>query len=252
MRQYLVLHTGNRIDGALGAWSFEHLLHLPLRYFEQRPTGTLTARLQGVESIRSFLTGAMITIVLDLPFMLLFAAMMMYYSWELSLVAIGGALLIAGLSVAITPLLRRRLNAQFMAGARNQAFVTEYVSGIETVKSLQLETTLSQRYEEHLSGYLAASFDSRRLSNSYNALAGALEQISTLAILFLGAYIAMNRPDFTIGMLVAFQMFASRVTGPLLRLAGLWQEFTQASIRSPASGIFSTRRASRARWRRPG
>ena len=230
IRQYLVLHTGNRIDGTLGSWSFEHLLNLPLRYFEHRPTGTLTARLQGIESIRSFLTGALITVVLDMPFMILFAVVMFYYSWELSLVAIGAALLIAGLSLGITPLLRRRLNAQFMAGARNQAFVTEYVSGIETVKSLQLEITLSQRYGDYLAAYLAKTFDARRLQNSYGTIAGALEQASMLAILFFGAYIAMTRPDFTIGMLVAFQMFASRISGPLLRLASLWQEFQQASI----------------------
>jgi len=49
-RQYLVLHTGNRIGAVLGASVWEHLLRLPLRYFERRPTGVVAARLHGVES----------------------------------------------------------------------------------------------------------------------------------------------------------------------------------------------------------
>ena len=66
-RQYLVLHTGNRIDAVLGARVFKHLFALPTPYFESRPTGTLTARLQGIESIREFLTGAAMAVLLDLP-----------------------------------------------------------------------------------------------------------------------------------------------------------------------------------------
>ena len=76
LRQYLVLHTGNRIDAVLGAQVFRHLLRLPLPYFEQRPTGTLVARLHGVETIREFVSGAAVTLLLDLPFLFVFLAVM--------------------------------------------------------------------------------------------------------------------------------------------------------------------------------
>jgi subfamily B ATP-binding cassette protein HlyB/CyaB len=61
-------------------------------------------------------------------------------------------------------------------------------------------------------------------------VAGALEQLQGAALLCLGALLVMRGPDFTIGMLVAFQMFAARVTQPLLRLVGLWQQFQMASV----------------------
>jgi len=230
VRQYLVLHTGNRVDAVLGTQVFEHLFKLPPRYFEHRSTGVLVARLHGVETIREFITGAAVTFILDLPFIVIFLAIMFYYSWLLSLVALGIITLIAVLSVGITPLLRQRLNHQFMVGARNQAFLTEYVSGMETVKSLQMEPQLNRRYGEYLADYLAAGFNTRQLSNSYNVVANTLEQLMTLIILCLGAWLVMTRTDFTIGMLVAFQMFAGRVSQPLLRLVGLWQEFQQADI----------------------
>jgi len=230
VRQYLVTHTGNRIDSVLGAQVFAHLFRLPLRYFEHRSTGTLVARLQGIESIREFLSGAAVTLILDVPFLVIYLAIMFYYSRLLSVAALAMLLLIVLLSLAITPVLRERLNQQFLLGARNQSFVTEYLSGMETVKSLQMEPQVVSRYGEYLAGYLEAGFNARQLSNSYNVAANTLEQLMTLTILCLGAWLAMTTQDFTIGMLVAFQMFAGRLSQPVLRMVGLWQQFQQANI----------------------
>ena len=230
VRQYLLLHTGNRIDAVLGARVFEHVLRLPPRYFEQRPTGTVVARLQGVETIREFLTGAAASVALDLPFVLVFVAIMFWYSVPLTLIALGVIGSLALLSALITPVLRRRINDQFLAGARNQAFLTEYVSAMDTVKALQLEPQLAARYSRNLADYLAASFATRHVANVYAVTASALEQALAVAVLAAGAWLVMTSEGFTIGMLVAFQMFASRLAQPALRLAGLWQEFQQAAI----------------------
>jgi subfamily B ATP-binding cassette protein HlyB/CyaB len=230
LRQYLVIHTGNRIDAVLGSQVFRHLMHLPFPYFERRPTGTLVARLQGVETIRGFVTGAAVSLILDLPFLLVFLAVMFAYSWQLSLIAVGILTLISILSLVVSPLLREKLNQQFMLGARNQAFLTEYIAGTETVKSLQMEPVLDQRYGEYLATYLGAGFSTRQLSNTYNIIAQGLEQTLVLSILVVGALLVMDNTGFTIGMLVAFQMFTSRMTQPVLRLVGLWLEFQQANI----------------------
>jgi subfamily B ATP-binding cassette protein HlyB/CyaB len=125
---------------------------------------------------------------------------------------------------------RARLNEQFLLGARNQAFTTEYVAGIETVKSLQMEPQLKARYGDYLAEYLRSGFQVRQVGNTYNVIANGLEQLMTLLILVAGAWVVMTSTDFTIGMLVAFQMFASRVSQPMLRLVGLWQQFQQASL----------------------
>jgi ATP-binding cassette, subfamily B, bacterial HlyB/CyaB len=238
MRQYLVLHTGNRVDAVLGQTVFRHLFRLPMPYFEQRQTGILVARLHGVEQIREFVSGAAVTLLLDCPFLLIFLAVMFWYSWQLSLIALGIMLLIVGLSLAVTPVFRAKLNKQFLLGAKNQAFVTEYVSGMATVKSLQMEPVLEQRYGDQIAEYLAAGFETKQLANTYNTMANALEQTMTLAILIVGALLVIDSANnaatgattFSIGMLVAFQMFASRMSQPMLRLVGLWQQFQQANI----------------------
>ncbi|WP_310452482.1 peptidase domain-containing ABC transporter [Sulfuritalea sp.] len=230
LRQYLVLHTGNRIDAVLGSQVFRHLLHLPAPYFERRPTGTLVARLQGVETIREFVSGAAVTLLLDLPFLFIFLAVMFWYSWQLSLIVLGLLGLIAVMSLLMVPVFRERLNRQFMLGARNQAFLTEYIAGMDTVKSLQMEPDVDRKYGDLLAGYLAAGFSTKQVGNSYNVVANGVEQIMTLSILIVGALLVMRNEGFTIGMLVAFQMFASRMSQPMLRLVGLWQEFQQANI----------------------
>ena len=235
VRQYLILHTGNRVDAVLGAAVFDHLFKLPPRYFEHRPTGVIAARLHGVETIREFIASAAVTLILDFPFLLIFLGIMFYYSVFLTCVALAILSVIVILSLIVAPMFRSRLNEQFLLGARNQAFTTEYVAGMETVKSLQMEPQLNARYSDYLAEYLRSGFSVRQIGNTYNALSNALEQMMTLSILIIGAYTVMNSDpttgqNFTIGMLVAFQMFAGRLSQPMLRLVGLWQQFQQANL----------------------
>lgn len=230
VRQYLVLHTGNRVDAVLGAAVFAHLFKLPPRYFEHRPTGVISARLKGVENIREFVASAAVTLILDLPFLVIFAGIMLYYSVLLTFMCLVLIGCIVGLSLVMAPIFRERMNEQFLLGARNQAFATEYVSGIETVKSLQMEPQVNARYADYLAEYLRSGFEVRQIGNTYNVAANSIEQLMTLLILVVGAYLVMNGSDFTIGMLVAFQMFAGRLSQPMLRIVGLWQQFQQASL----------------------
>jgi hypothetical protein len=89
---------------------------------------------------------------------------------------------------------------------------------------------LDKKYGGYLAQYLAAGFATRQVGNTYNVIANGLEQAMTLSILVVGALLVMQNDGFTVGMLVAFQMFAGRMSQPMLRLVGLWQEFQQANI----------------------
>lgn len=233
-RQYLVLHTGNRVDAVLGAAVWDHLLKLPLRYFEHRPTGVVAARLNAVETIREFVSGAAISLVLDLPFLLICLAVMLYYSVALTALAVGVLTVIAVASFIMAPIFQKQLNEQFLLGARNQAFVTEHIAGFETVKTLQMEPQLRHRYSGYLATLLASAFRTKQIANTYNTFSTTMEQFMTLGILVMGAYMVMNPEPggaiFTVGMLVAFQMFTGKLSQPVLRIVGLWTQFQQASL----------------------
>jgi ATP-binding cassette, subfamily B, bacterial HlyB/CyaB len=235
VRQYLVLHTGNRVDAVLASTVFEHLFKLPPRYFQHRPTGVVAARLNGVETIREFVSSTAVTLILDVPFLLIALGIMFYYSVALTLLALGILSVIALMSALVAPIFQVRLNEQFMLGARNQAFVTEYIGGFETVKSLQLEPQLQAKYSGYLATYLQSAFKTKQIGNTYNVIANTLEQLLTLLILLGGAWMVMNpgtdtKDVFTIGMLVAFRMFAGKLSQPMMRLVGLWQQFQQSRL----------------------
>lgn len=227
LRQKLLLRLANVVDAELSVKVMAHLFRLPLRYFESRPTGVLITRMHGVERVREFASGAFLLLALELPFMFIFLALMVSYSAILSGIVLGFAALMVGLSFACGPQLRALANKQFEAGAKVQGFLTERVAAHETVKSLQLENASVSRYAELNRKQLDAALTMREFSNGYGTFMQLFEQLMNAAVLCMGAYLAMTTTSLTIGMLVAFQMFAQRVSQPLLKLSGMWQELQQ-------------------------
>ena len=114
-------------------------------------------------------------------------------------------------------------------GAANTAFLTESITAIGTVKSMAVEAQMRRRLEEHLSSYVHAAFRSDNLGNVANQIAGLINKLMTLGIIWWGAHLVIAGA-LTVGQLVAFNMLAGRVSGPILKLVQLWQDFQQAGI----------------------
>ena len=229
LRTYLFTHTSNRIDISLGTKLFKHLFSLPLKYFEVRRVGDTVARVRELENIRHFLTGAPLTTILDVMFIGVYLVVMFIYSTTLSFVVLGAIPVFALLSLIITPMLRHRLDERFNRGAESQAFLVEMVTGAQTVKAMAVEPEVQKRWESLLANYVKASFRTSKLSGVAGSLGQLIERGSTLAILWLGAHLVM-RGDLTVGQLIAFQMLSGRVSGPVLRLVQLWQDFQQTGL----------------------
>ncbi|MCR9106751.1 MAG: type I secretion system permease/ATPase [Gammaproteobacteria bacterium] len=229
LRNYLFSHTSNRVDVELGAKLFHHLCHLPLAYFENRQIGQTVARVRELENIRSFLTGTALTLLIDLFFTFVFFAVLWYYSPTLTLVVLGSLPFYIVLSMFITPVLRQRLDEKFRAGAINQAFLTETVGGMQTVKAQALEPQMQRRWEDQLADYVTASFRSQNVNNIASQCADFISKLTTVLIIWWGAHLVIAGA-LTVGQLVAFNMIASRITAPVLKLVQLWQDFQQAGI----------------------
>ncbi len=229
LRTYLFSHTTNRIDVGLGAQLFRHVLALPLAYFEARRVGDTVARVRELEHIRQFLTSHSVTVVLDVLFTVVFLAVMWFYSPLLTLVVMASLPLYAILSVAITPMIRARLHEKFNRGAENQSFLVEAISGIQTVKALAVEPPLLRKWEEQLAGYVRASFRATTVMTVAGQTGTFIQKVTTVGILWVGAYRVIEG-DLSIGQLIAFNMLSAQVTGPLLRMVNLWQEFQQVGV----------------------
>lgn len=229
LRSYVFAHTTSRIDVELGARLFNHLLHLPLGYFQARRVGDSVARVRELENIRSFLTGNAITVVLDVFFSVVFIGVMFYYSFWLTLVVLASLPLYFLVALLVTPLLRARLHEKFNRGAENQAFLVEAVSGIDTLKSMAVEPQMQRRWDNQLAGYVSAGFKSATVSTLAHESTHLIGKLVTVGTLWLGARLVIEG-QLTVGQLIAFNMLAARVAQPIMRLAQLWADFQQTGI----------------------
>ena len=228
-RNYIFIHTANKLDAKLGSKLFRHLLSLPFVYFESRKVGNIAARVRELDTIREFITNKAVSVVIDLFFSLVFVAVMLLYSVNLTLLVLAFVTVIALIYFSITPELRRRLEKKFQMTAASNSYLVESVTGMLTVKSLAVEGTMQRRWEEHLGRYVRSSFSLSNMSNIFGAVSGTLRRLMTIAILFVGVKSVLIG-KLTIGQLIAFQMFAGQFAAPVLRLVNLWHEFQQALL----------------------
>ncbi len=229
LRNYQLAHTAHRIDVTLGSRLYKHLVSLPLAYFQSRQVGVTVARVHELQNIREFLTGSALTLCLDVLFTFVFISVMASYSTTLTLIVLISLIPYVFLSALVTPILRKRLDEQFRQGAKNQAFLVESVSGIEVVKAMSVEPQMERKWDEQLAAFVTSTFTTQNLSNITQQVSQWISKITTLVILWLGSHLVI-KGELTVGQLIAFNMFASQVNGPILRLVQLWQEFQQASL----------------------
>jgi ATP-binding cassette, subfamily B, bacterial HlyB/CyaB len=241
LRSYVFSHTTSRIDVELGSKLFRHLVQLPLAYFQARDVGSSVARVRELENIRSFLTGNAMTVLLDVLFSVVFIAVMLFYSVPLTLIVLVSLPLYFCLSLAVIPILRQRLDVKFARGADNQTMLVETITGIQTVKATALEPAFAKRWDGQLAAYVAASFKTQNLASVAHEGVNLIGKLVNAATLWFGAHLVMNN-ELTVGQFVAFNMFAGRVSQPIMRMAQLWTDFQQTGISVARLGdILNTR-----------
>jgi subfamily B ATP-binding cassette protein HlyB/CyaB len=229
IRTYVFANTSSKIDVELGARLFKHLLALPIAYFQARRVGDSVARIRELENIRSFLTGNAITLVMDLFFSFVFLAVMLLYSVKLTLIVVASIPVYAALSVIFTPIFRAKLNEKFNRGAENQSFLVETISGIDTLKAMAVEPRWNNKWEKQLASYVTSGLSVNNVAMVANGSVTFVSKVVTAAIIWIGASLVVDG-KLTVGELVAFNMLASQVSSPIVRLAQLWNDFQQVGI----------------------
>ncbi|MCQ2738812.1 MAG: type I secretion system permease/ATPase [bacterium] len=228
-RNYIFIHTTNKIDAKLGAKLFKHLFRLYYVYFEKRQVGNIAARVRELDRIREFITDKSVSVIIDAFFSLVFVAIMLVYSVKLTMISITFLAITGALYLIVTPELRLRLEEKFQMGAQQNSYLVESVTGVQTVKSLALEGAIFRKWEEKLGKYLKSSFNLAIMGNVTGSLSKLLQKLMTISILYVGVCLVIEN-QLTIGQLIAFQMFAGQFSAPTLRLVNLWNEFQQTLL----------------------
>jgi ATP-binding cassette, subfamily B, bacterial HlyB/CyaB len=229
LRTYLFVDTTNRIDMGLGSEIIDHLLRLPLRYFERRPVGELSTRINELENIRSFLTGTALTVGLDALFSVVYIIVMLIYSWQLTLVGLATIPVFIIITLIASPTVSKQLRSKAERNAETQSYLVEVMSGIQTVKAQNIEMRSRFSWQERYTRYVAAGFKTVVTSTLANSTSNFLNKLSSLLVLWLGAYLVLQG-ELTLGELIAFRIISGYVTSPILRLAQLWQSFQETAL----------------------
>ena len=229
LKTFLFAETTNRIDQRLGAEVIDHLLRLPLGYFDRRPVGELGTRVAELEKIRNFLTGQALTTILDAAFSVIYILVMVVYSWLLTLIALSVLPIQIGLTVLGAPLFRRQFRAAAEENAKTQSHLVEVLTGIQTVKAQNVEMVSRWRWQEFYSQYIARTFEKTITGTALNQTSQVLQKISQLMVLWIGASMVLQG-ELSLGQLIAFRIISGYVTQPLLRLSTIWQNIQELRV----------------------
>jgi ATP-binding cassette subfamily B protein len=229
LRTFVFTETTNRIDTRLGAEVIDHLLRLPLNYFDKRPVGELSSRLAELEKIRQFLTGQALTTILDAAFSVIYIIVMLFYSWVLTLVALAVVPIQIALTLIGAPLFRRQIRDSAQENAKTQSHLVEVLTGIQTVKAQNVEMVSRWKWQDYYSRYISKAFEKTITGTALNETSQTLQKLSQLLVLWVGAILVLDG-QLTLGQLIAFRILSGYVTQPILRLGSIWQNIQELRV----------------------
>ena len=229
MRQILTLWATNKIDIRLTRRTFAHLLSLPIDYFETTSAGVVVRHMQQMEKIRGFLTGRMFFTALDLTALVILLPILFSYSVKLAMMVLLFTLMISAIVAVLVPTFQRRLNDLYTAEGQRQALMVETIHGMRTVKALALEPMQRRAWDQRSANAMNMHFRVGQISITGNAVTDLLGKLLPVVIIVIGAQDVFDQ-TLSVGALIAFQMLSGRVSGPLIALVGLVNEYQETAL----------------------
>ena len=229
LRTYLFSDTSNRIDLSLGGKIINHLLRLPSAYFSKRTVGETSSRISELEKIREFLTGTALTLVLDVVFSIIYIAVMMIYSIQLTFIALAVIPFFVLLTLSISPIIRRQIREKNIANANLQSHMVETISSVDTIKGQGIEIPSEWKWGQLYGKQMKAGFRNTLTKSISGSASNFLSQLSGLLVIWAGAVLVLQG-KLTIGQLIAFRILSGYVTGPILRLTTMSQNFQETAL----------------------
>lgn len=229
LRGWLFSHLSSRMGAELNTGLYRHLMGLPLGYFASQQTGQTIAKVREMEQIRSFLTGSALTMLLDLVFVSTFIAVMFCYSQPLTWIVLFSLVCYLLFWWAAGGMLRKRVERQYETSAQNTAFLTEAISGLETIKTSATENQFNRSWRHSLANYVRASFACARAANIAEQGISLINKVTSAILLWVGVTLVLDG-ELSPGQFIAFTLFSGYVTQPILRLAQIWQDFQHTQV----------------------
>jgi len=226
LRSRFVDEAGARIDVEISGKLMERVLGMRL---EHRPesVGSFASNLRGFEQVREVIASSTVTALIDLPFAMLFMAVIVIISPWLALPVLGAVALMLVGGWLIQDKLHTLAESTYRASATRNATLIEALTGIETIKTQGAEGIIQGRWEQATAFLAATSVKMRALSSGATYLTGWTTQMVSVVIVVAGVYLIGER-ELTMGGLIAVNMLAGRALMPAGQVIALMMQYQGA------------------------
>jgi ATP-binding cassette, subfamily C, bacteriocin exporter len=229
LRHYLLVHIGRKVDLTLIAGYSQHLLKLPMNFFEMRQVGEIISRVNDADKVREAISGAALTAVVDGVLVVITMAVLWMYDFNLALVATIFAPLLFLSVLAHHPATRRQSQQAMENGAKFSAHLVEDISGVETIKAYGAEPLRQEVGEQNLVKVVQSVFSLQKLSISMDAIGNVVSGLAGIVILWYGGHRVISGA-LSIGELMFFYTLLGYMLEPMERLAGVNLQIQDALV----------------------
>ncbi|MBS1095075.1 peptidase domain-containing ABC transporter [Gluconobacter wancherniae] len=237
-RRELTLVLSTRLDARMSLHAFNRLLALPLEFYERQQTGEILGRFMAIFKVRDFLTGQLLTTMLDMFTLVVILPILFLLSSTMAWMTLAGAGCIGLIVVTFLPAVTRVMGRQVRAEMSRGSILYETVAGIRTVKTLALEPTRREEWDERTAEVVRWKLAAGRMSNWPTTLVMPFDMFINRGVILVGAYLILtNSSTMQAGALAAFMMLGGRVASPLVGLAKLTESFNEVMVSLAEAGM---------------
>ena len=225
----LVGHFGQKLQLQMVLHYGQHLLRLPLTYFESRRSGEVVSRLDDIQKLNQLIANVALGLPGQLCIALISLVWMAQYSGALTLAALLGYALVIGCQLAVLPAQHRRTQGLLVQSAENQGFLVELFRGQALLKTTQASPQAWQEFHRNQGRLARLAWSVGLLDLKASTATGLLGNVTSVVLLWYGSSFVLSQ-QLSIGQLLAFNGMGANVLGFLAALGGLSQELITSRV----------------------
>ncbi len=229
IQSFLIGHFSQRLQLGLIFDYGRKLLHFPLDYFEGRRSGEVVSRIADVKTINAIVSQIVLGIPSQFFIALISLAVMIFYSWQLTLASIASFVVMTAISLIFLPALRRKTRQQIVLGTEHQGFLVETFRSVEVLKTTQATNQAWQEYQASYGRLANISWDMMKLDLYTGSVTQFFSTFISIGILWLASYMVIGG-TLSIGQLLAYNGMSSNFLGFLSSIISLVDEFIVAQV----------------------
>lgn len=227
IRTYFLEIAARKSDIIMSSLIFEKILGLKLEQIP-KPIGAFANNLKNFDMIRSFLTNATLVAFIDMPFSLIFIAVIYYIGGPIVLIPLVVSALVLIAALILKGPIQRNIKEINEVASKKNSILIEVLNNLETLKSLGNTSSMQWEWEESSGKIAHKGLRSRMLSSSIPSLTGLLIQLNTVGVIIFGVYLIQDF-QLTMGGLIAVVILSSRAVAPMGQAAALLTNYEDAS-----------------------